>query len=60
MKVSHFHFHFQHFIFDISNKFICLLIMSRRGQAETNQLKTNLEDQLDRLVQQLADLEECK
>ncbi|KAJ6221284.1 hypothetical protein RDWZM_007096 [Blomia tropicalis] len=34
--------------------------MSSRGQAETSQLRTNLEDQLDRLVAQLADLEECK
>ncbi|XP_054164609.1 protein LZIC-like [Oppia nitens] len=34
--------------------------MASRGTTETNQLKNNLEDQLDRLVAQLADLEECK
>ena len=34
--------------------------MSSRGLAETNQLRKNLEDQMDRLVQQLADLEEVK
>ena len=31
-----------------------------RGLSETQKLKQNLEDQLDRLVAQLADLEECK
>lgn len=34
--------------------------MSSRGQSETQKLKQNLEDQLDRLVAQLSDLEECK
>lgn len=34
--------------------------MAARGQAETSQLKANLESQLDRLVAQLSDLEECK
>lgn len=34
--------------------------MSSRGISETNKLKSNLEEQLDRLVAQLADLEECK
>ncbi|GLH05948.1 Protein LZIC [Gryllus bimaculatus] len=34
--------------------------MSSRGQVETEKLKQNLENQLDRLVQQLAELEECK
>ena len=34
--------------------------MSSRGLSETQKLKQNLEDQLDRLVAQLADLEECK
>lgn len=34
--------------------------MSSRGQSETAKLKNNLENQLDRLVAQLADLEECK
>lgn len=35
--------------------------MSRsRGLSETNKLKNNLEEQLDRLMAQLADLEECK
>lgn len=33
---------------------------STRGQEETEKLKSNLEEQLDRLVQQLADLEEAK
>lgn len=34
--------------------------MTSRGQAENEKLKQNLEGQLDRLVQQLADLEECR
>ncbi|OTF81169.1 LZIC-like protein, partial [Euroglyphus maynei] len=34
--------------------------MNTRGQAETSQLRANLECQLDRLVAQLADLEDCK
>ncbi|ESO89981.1 hypothetical protein LOTGIDRAFT_218451 [Lottia gigantea] len=34
--------------------------MASRGQQETGKLKQNLEEQLDRLVQQLTDLEECK
>ncbi len=34
--------------------------MSSRGQTENQKLRQNLEDQLDRLVAQLADLEECK
>ncbi|XP_031554463.1 protein LZIC-like [Actinia tenebrosa] len=34
--------------------------MSSRGQTETHKLKKNLEDQLDRLVAQLTDLEECR
>lgn len=34
--------------------------MASRGQTETSQLRSNLEDQLDRLVAQLGDLEECK
>lgn len=34
--------------------------MSSRGQSETQRLKQNLEDQLDRLVAQLEDLEEAK
>lgn len=34
--------------------------MSSHGKAETERLKQNLEEQLDRLVQQLEDLEECK
>lgn len=34
--------------------------MTSRGQAETEKLKQNLEGQLERLVQQLADLEECR
>ncbi|XP_054712394.1 protein LZIC-like [Uloborus diversus] len=34
--------------------------MSSRGLSETNKLKNILEQQLDRLVAQLADLEECK
>ena len=36
------------------------VIMTSRGQSETQKLKQNLGDQLDRLVAQLADLEECK
>lgn len=31
-----------------------------RGKSETQKLKQNLEDQLDRLVTQLEDLEEAK
>lgn len=34
--------------------------MTSHGKAETERLKKNLEDQLDRLVQQLEDLEECR
>lgn len=34
--------------------------MASRGQTETSQLRLNLEEQLDRLVAQLSDLEECK
>ena len=31
-----------------------------RGKEENDLLKQNIEDQLDRLVSQLADLEECR
>ncbi len=34
--------------------------MSSRGDKETTKLKQNLEDQLDRLVQQLKDLDELR
>lgn len=34
--------------------------MGSRGQEETEKLKQNLESQLERLVQQLADLEEVR
>ena len=34
--------------------------MASRGKNETDLLKKNIEDQLDRLVIQLADLEECR
>ncbi|XP_012536186.1 protein LZIC [Monomorium pharaonis] len=34
--------------------------MSSHGKAETDRLKKNLEEQLDRLVQQLEDLEVCR
>ncbi|KAH8035738.1 hypothetical protein HPB51_008105 [Rhipicephalus microplus] len=34
--------------------------MASRGQTETGKLKERLEEQLDRLVAQLADLEECR
>ncbi|XP_059153204.1 protein LZIC-like [Physella acuta] len=34
--------------------------MASRGTQETTKLKQNLEEQLDRLMQQLVDLEECK
>lgn len=34
--------------------------MSSHGKAETDRLKKNLEEQLDRLVQQLEDLESCR
>uniref|UniRef100_T1IJC0 Beta-catenin-interacting ICAT domain-containing protein n=1 Tax=Strigamia maritima TaxID=126957 RepID=T1IJC0_STRMM len=34
--------------------------MASRGQSETQVLKQNLEDQLDRLMAQLTDLEDCK
>lgn len=34
--------------------------MSSRGLSETNKLKSNLEEQIDRLMGELADLEECK
>ena len=31
-----------------------------RGSSETSKLQHNVEEQLDRLMQQLADLEQCK
>lgn len=34
--------------------------MASRGRSETEKLKKNLEDQLDRLMVQLSDLEECR
>jgi hypothetical protein len=34
--------------------------MASRGAAETNKLQHNVEEQLDRLMQQLSDLEQCK
>ncbi|KAM9855712.1 protein LZIC isoform 1-T2 [Aulostomus maculatus] len=34
--------------------------MASRGKSETGKLKQNMEEQLDRLMQQLADLEECR
>ncbi|CAH1236762.1 unnamed protein product [Diabrotica balteata] len=34
--------------------------MASHGKAETEKLKQNLENQLDRLVEQLQDLENCK
>ncbi|XP_010575649.1 PREDICTED: protein LZIC isoform X1 [Haliaeetus leucocephalus] len=34
--------------------------MASRGTIETSKLKQNLEEQLDRLMQQLQDLEECR
>lgn len=34
--------------------------MSSYGKAETERLKQNLENQLERLVEQLEDLENCK
>lgn len=37
-----------------------MAVMSSRGRSETEKLKQNMEEQLDRLVAQLADLEECK
>ncbi|XP_071109192.1 protein LZIC-like isoform X1 [Haliotis cracherodii] len=34
--------------------------MASRGQQETSKLRQNMEEQLDRLMQQLTDLEECR
>lgn len=34
--------------------------MSSHGKAETDRLRKNLEEQLDRLVQQLEDLKDCR
>ena len=34
--------------------------MASRGEAETSKLKKNIEEQLDRLMQQLKDLEDSK
>ncbi|XP_012270994.1 protein LZIC [Orussus abietinus] len=34
--------------------------MASRGKVETEKLRKNLEEQLDRLVEQLEDLEECR
>lgn len=36
------------------------LNMASRGTTETSKLRQNLEEQLDRLMQQLQDLEECR
>ncbi|RVE70466.1 hypothetical protein OJAV_G00064280 [Oryzias javanicus] len=36
------------------------LRMASRGKSETGKLKQNMEEQLDRLMQQLQDLEECR
>lgn len=38
----------------------CVEKMASRGRSETDKLKHNLEDQLDRLMAQLQDLEEAK
>ena len=38
----------------------CDSAMALRGKSETDKLKHNLEDQLDRLMAQLQDLEEAK
>jgi Mg2+ and Co2+ transporters len=35
-------------------------IMASRGKSETEKLQHNLEEQLDRLMNQLSDLEECR
>merc|ERR1719494_1688983 len=35
-------------------------MMASRGKSETEKLKHNLEEQLDRLLNQLKDLEECR
>ncbi len=35
-------------------------MMASRGEAETSKLKKNIEEQLDRLMQQLKDLEDAK
>ena len=37
-----------------------LTAMASRGASETSKLKQNIEEQLDRLMQQLSDLEEFK
>lgn len=34
--------------------------MASRGKSETGKLRQNMEEQLDRLMQQLQDLEECR
>ncbi|XP_013884791.1 protein LZIC [Austrofundulus limnaeus] len=34
--------------------------MASRGKSETSKLKQNMEEQLDRLMQQLQDLEDCR
>ncbi|XP_029196650.2 protein LZIC-like isoform X1 [Acropora millepora] len=44
----------------VSTSWFCMWSMTSRGKSETQKLKQNLEEQLDRLVAQLADLEECK
>jgi hypothetical protein len=36
------------------------IAMASRGKSETEKLKKNLEEQLDRLMVQLSDLEECR
>ncbi|EGG22527.1 Zinc finger protein [Cavenderia fasciculata] len=37
-----------------------ILVMASRGQSETSKLKTNIEEQLNRLLSQLQDLEELR
>ena len=37
-----------------------VVTMASRGKSETDKLKHNLEEQLDRLMAQLSDLEECR
>lgn len=46
--------------FDFVVESLKVITMTSRGSAETEKLKKNLNDQLERLVQQLQDLEECR
>lgn len=54
------HFWITNYILYVGLLFYLEIKMASRGKTETSKLKQNLEEQLDRLMQQLQDLEECR